>query len=173
MRTNLRRTSSVRGFSLVEVGIAMFIIILTAIAGFSYYSAARMSEINEWHEQNALFTAEREVEAWQENGYTALAGFTGGDCGATNFLPYGYRFGVPDAAWNQTGRFKPVDLDGFNYRVRCHCLFTANGTNDYYVQDTWNGVTYYYRDLQIVIQWGEFSGTSSTWEMTQQTRMAR
>lgn len=174
VRFPLRRGSaSRRGFTLIEVGIAAFVITLVSLAGMAYYASARMSEITEWHEQNALFLCEREVEAWHANGYTALAGFGAADCGSGNYLPYGYRFGSPDAAWNTGGRYKPVVLDGLTYRIRAQNLYNANTGNDYYVQTSWSGITYYYRQLNIVVQWGSFSGTTASYEMNQETRMAR
>lgn len=168
-----RFRSSRRGFTLVEVGIATFIITLVALAGFAYYSTARVAEIREWHEQNALFMCEREVEAWQASGYTALAGFGAADCGSGNYLPYGYRFGTPDAAWNVGGRYKDVVLDGVTYRIRAQNLYNANTANDYYIQASWSGITYYYRQLNIRVQWGNLSGMSSDFSMNQETRMAR
>lgn len=167
------RSASRRGFTLVEVGVAIFIVTVVALAGFAYYGTARVTEINEWHEQNALFNCEREVESWQESGYAGLSGFTGGDSGPGNFLPYGYRFGTIDPAWDSTGRFKPVVLDGFTYRVRAQNIYTAStGGNDYYVETVWSGVTYRYRELVITTQWGGFSGTTSVFQMQQTTRMA-
>jgi Tfp pilus assembly protein PilE len=171
--TQRRRPASRRGFTLVEVGIAAFIITLVSLAGMAYYASARMSEITEWHEQNALFMCEREVEAWHANGYTALSGFSAADCGPSNYLPYGYRFGSPDPAWNVGNRCKDVVLDGLTYRIRAQNLFNANIGNDYYVQETWSGITYYYRRLNVVVQWGSFTGTSASFQMNQETRMAR
>lgn len=168
-----RLRSHRRGFTLVEVGVSIFIITVVALAGFAYYSSARVTEIQEWHSQNALFMVEREVEAWHANGYTALAGFGAADCGSANYLPYGYRFGTPDPAWNVGGRYKDVVLDGVTYRIRAQNLFNANTGNDYYVQATWSGITYYYRQLNIVVQWGSLSGTSSTYATNLETRMAR
>lgn len=162
-----------KGFTLVEVGVAIFIVTVVALAGFAYYASARVSEIQEWHQQNALFLVEREVEAWHANGYTALAGFGAADCGSANYLPYGYRFGTPDAAWNVGGRYKDVVLDGVTYRIRAQNLYNANTTNDYYVQASWSGITYYYRQLNIVVQWGNLSGTSSDFSTNLETRMAR
>jgi prepilin-type N-terminal cleavage/methylation domain-containing protein len=173
MRNKSLRSASRRGFTLVEVGVAIFIVTVVALAGFAYYGTARVTEINEWHEQNALFNCEREVESWQENGYTALAGFGATDCGTANYLPYGYRFGVPDAAWNQAGRYKQVVLNGFTYRVRAQNIYTNNTVNDYFVQATWSGITYYYREILVTTQWGDFVGTTSTFSMQQTTRMAR
>lgn len=151
----------------------MFVITVVSLAGFAYYSTARVAEIEEWHSQNALFMVEREVEAWHANGYTALAGFGAADSGTANYLPYGYRFGTPDPAWNVGGRYKDVVLDGVTYRIRAQNLYNANTTNDYYVQASWSGITYYYRQLNIVVQWGSLSGMSSTFSMNQETRMAR
>src|SRR5262245_27373949 len=121
-KRNLR--SGNRGFSLIEIGIAVFIVAVVSLAGAAYYVSARVKEIKEWQEQNALFLAEREVENWQAEGYTALAGFVAADVGPTNYLPYGYRFGAADPNWNQASRFKPVTLDGFDYRVRAQLLYT-------------------------------------------------
>lgn len=172
MRHKMLRSARRRGFTLVEVGVAIFIVTVVALAGFAYYGTARVTEINEWHEQNALFNCEREVEAWQEEGYPALAGFGPGEV-SPNYLPYGYRFGAADASWNQAGRYKQVTLDGFTYRMRAQNNFTASATNDYYVQDTWSGITYYYRELVITAQWGTFTGFTADFDMQQTTRMAR
>lgn len=169
--------SSRRGFTLVEVGVATFIITVVAMAGFAYYSTARVAEIREWHEQNALFMVEREVEAWQANGYTAMAGFGAADCGPANYLPYGYRFGTPDPDWNVANRSKDVVLDGVTYRIRAQNLYNANTGNDYYRQEIWASpggpITYYYRRLNIIVQWGGLSGTTSIWSTNAETRMAR
>ncbi|MCB9932792.1 MAG: hypothetical protein H6841_05140 [Planctomycetes bacterium] len=158
---------------MIEVGVSIFIITVVALAGFAYYSSARVSEIQEWHQQNALFMCEREIEAWHANGYTGLSGFTATDCGPSNYLPYGYRFGSPDPAWNVAGRYKDVVLDGVTYRIRAQNLFNANTGNDYYVQANWSGITYYYRQLNIVVQWGGLTATTSTFQTNLETRMAR
>lgn len=169
-----------RGFTLVEVGIAVFIVTIVSLAGAAYYISARVSEINEWHEQNALFLAEREIENWQASGYTGMAGFLAADTGYTNYLPYGYRYGAADAAWNQTGRYKPVALDGMNYRVRAQLLFTSSTgspANDFFTADsaaTGTGtVNFFYRQVRVSVQWGIFSGFTATKELQLETRMAR
>lgn len=169
-----------RGFTLVEVGIATFIVTVISMAGAAYYISARVKEITEWQEQNALFLAEREVENWQSEGYTALAGFVDADCGPSNFLPYGYRFGSADAAWNQASRYKPVTLDGFDYRVRAQLLFTnttGSPANDHFVLDVFNNgtgdINVYYRRVRVVMQWGNFVGTGADNVLYQETRMAR
>ncbi|MBX3458809.1 MAG: hypothetical protein KF696_02450 [Planctomycetes bacterium] len=166
--------------SLVELGVATFIVTVVALAGVAYYANARSQEIREWHEQNALFMAEREVESWRGPGYNALAGWTTGDAGAGNFLPYGYSFISPDPEWNQGGRFKPVTLDGFNYRIRARLLYNdpvGAAVNDFRVHEVWdNGtgdVDYWYRQIVIVVQWGDFSSAAGTLEMQQETRVAR
>jgi len=177
-RSKLR--SGRRGFTLMEVGIAVFIVTVVSLAGAAYYINARVREITEWQEQNALFLAEREVENWQAEGYTALAGFVAADVGSGNYLPYGYRFGSANAQWNVGSRFKPVTLDGFNYRVRAQLLYTTSTgspANDFFVQDVFNNgignIIYYYRRVRVVLQWGAFTGSTSTFEMAQETRMAR
>lgn len=169
--TSITRRSRKRGATLVEVAVAAFIITVVSLAGFAYYASARIGEINEWHEQNALFLAERETEAWQNNGYTGLAGYTSAHV-APAFLPYGYRFGSPDADWDQANRRKVVTLDGFTYHVRAQNIWSNNGTDDYYVQDTWSGVTYRYRRVSVRIEWGFISGTPSE-DLIIETRMAR
>ncbi|MCA8911148.1 MAG: hypothetical protein KDB82_05565 [Planctomycetes bacterium] len=172
MRHKMPRGTSRKGFTLVEAGVAVFIVTVVALAGFAYYASARVTEITEWHEQNALFMCEREIESWHSGGYTGLAGFTASDSG-NNFLPYGYSYGSPDPDWNQAGRYKEVVLDGVTYRVRAHNYYNANTGNDYYVQTSWSGVTYYYRQIDVVVQWGSLSGYTSTFDMDQETRMAR
>lgn len=169
-----------RGMSLVEVGVATIIVTIVSLAGLAYYSNARMQEINTWHDQNGLFLAEREAESWRAPEYNGLAGWTAGDAGPGNFLPFGYAFATPDVEWNQAGRFKPVALDNFNYRVRARLLYNdpiGAAVNDFRVHTTWNNgtgnVDYYYRQVVIVIQWGEFVGTGSTYDMQQETRIAR
>lgn len=169
-RTRMNRTSR-KGFSLVEVAVASFIITVVSLSGFAYYSTARVSEINEWHEQNALFLSEREVEAWQDNGYTGLAGFGSTDV-APNYLPYGYRFGDPDAAWDQTNRRKVVVLDGFTYHVRARNVWTDSSTNDYYVEDTWSGIDYRYRRIELHMEWAFLAGVPQK-SLILETRMAR
>ncbi len=161
-----------RGFTLVEVGVSILLVVIIALAGFAYYSTARMTEINEWHEQNALFLAEREIEAWRAPGYTGCVGYTSADVGAGNFVPYGYRYAAPDSAWIAAQRYKPVTLDGFSYRIRARILYNANTTNNYYIENTVGGLTYRYRSVQTVIQWGIFSGTSSDFSLSQETRIA-
>jgi len=181
MARNVRSLRSSRaGFTLVEVGLAVFIVAVVALAGAAYYISARVKEITEWQEQNALFLAEREVENWQSEGYTALAGFQAADVGTTNFLPYGYRFGSANAAWNQVDRYKPITLDGFEYRVRAQLLWTnSTGTpaDDHFVLDVFNNgtgnINIYYRRVRVIMQWGGFVGTTAINEMQQETRMAR
>ena len=150
----------------------MFVITVVSLAGFAYYASARMSEINEWHDQNALFLCEREVESWHNNGYTGIAGFGAGDS-APNFLPYGYRFGFADGAWDQTNRRKVVVLDGFTYHIRARNQWNANTTNDYYVGTTWSGIPYRYRSIEVRCEWGFDGGGTPQWNMSQETRMAR
>ncbi|MBX3473648.1 MAG: type II secretion system protein [Planctomycetes bacterium] len=169
-----------KGFTLMEVGIAAFVIAVVSMAGAAYYISSRVKEIQEWQEQNALFLAEREVENWQSEGYTALSGFVAADTGPTNYLPYGYRFGTVGLGWIPAQRYKPVTLDGFDYRVRAQLLFTnSTGTpaNDHFVLDVWNNgvgnINVYYRRVRVVMQWGGFSGTSADNELHQETRMAR
>lgn len=172
--------SAKAGFTLVEVGIATFIVAVVALAGAAYYTGARVKEITEWQEQNALFLAEREVENWQSEGYTALAGFQAAEVGPSNLLPYGYRFGSADASWNQVDRYKPVTLDGFNYRVRAMLLWTnstGSPANDHFTQDVWNNgvgnIDVYYRRVRVIMQWGAFVGATASSEMFLETRMAR
>ncbi|MCA8919543.1 MAG: hypothetical protein KDB32_10730 [Planctomycetes bacterium] len=172
MRHKMPRRASRKGFTLVEAGVAVFIVTLVALAGFAYYSTARVGEINEWHEQNALFMCEREIEAWHAAGYTGLAGFTAGQSGS-NYLPYGYSYSSPDAAWNQAGRYKDVTLDGFTYRIRANNQYNANVGDDYFVQTSWSGITYYYRQINVVVQWGGLTASGSTFDMNLETRMAR
>lgn len=168
-----------KGFTLVEVGIAVFIVTVVSLAGAAYYISSRVKEITEWQEQNALFLAEREVENWQSEGYTALAGFQAAQV-APNLLPYGYRFGSADAAWNQVDRYKPVTLDGFNYRVRAMLVWTnstGSPANDHFVQEVYNNgvgdINVYYRRVRVIMQWGTFIGAGADNEMIQETRMAR
>jgi prepilin-type N-terminal cleavage/methylation domain-containing protein len=168
-------------FTLVEVLVAMFIILIIALVGGAYYSNARVAEITEWHEANALFLCEREVEAWNSAGYGGFTGFRLTDVGENSFLPWGYSFLNPDPEWDRTGRFKPLLLDGFSYRIRAQLLYTDFAGDptpeDFFVEDSWfNGtgdITYRYRQLRVIVQWGAFSGTGSTWNMRQETRIAR
>jgi len=181
--TILRRDfrASRRGFTLVEVGIAIFIVVVVSLAGAAYYASARISEITEWHEANALYLAEREVENWQSAGYTALAGFQAGDA-EPNYLPYGYRFGSADPAWNQTGRYKPLAIDGFSYRVKAmllHNMSTGSPANDFFTQTTHYTATsqpinVQYRRIRVTTLWGAFSGDDTADKsLTLETRMAR
>ncbi len=182
---NFRRSR--RGFTLIEVAVATIVVVITTIVGAAFYAESRIQEIKEWHEQNGLFLAEREVESWQGAGYNALAGWASTDVtSATSpssnvFLPYGYAFAFPDANWNQALRFKPVALDGFNYRIRAQQLYThsspSTNPDDFYVQDTWNNgagnVVSRYRIVRVVVQWGTFSGFGSSDRLVQETRVAR
>lgn len=178
MQTNLRNTK--RGMTLVELGVATFIVIVVSLAALAYYSNSRLQEMREWNEQNALFLCEREIESWRAAEYNGLAGWTAGDTGPTNFLPYGYSFINPDPDWNQAGRYKDVDLDGFPYRVRARLLYNdavGAAVNDFRVHEVWdNGtgdVDYWYRQVVVVVQWGSFTGTTSQYDMQQETRIAR
>ena len=151
---------------------AVFIVTVVALAGFAYYASARVAEITEWHEQNALFMCEREIESWHSGGYTALAGFTASDCG-NNYLPYGYDYSSPDPAWNQAGRYKDVTLDGIIYRSRAPNYYNPNTGNDHYVQTSRSVVTYYHPQVDAVAQWGALPGPRPTLTMHQTPRMAR
>ena len=172
-RRHSRRSASRHAFSLVEVAIAMFVVAVVSLTGFAYYGTARVSEINEWHDSNALFLCEREIEAWHTNGYTGLTGFGPGAV-SPNFLPYGYRFGSPDPDWDQVNSRKVIVLNGFTYHVRARNIWTHNTGNDYYVEENWGGgVIYRYRRLEIQAEWGFDAGGTPAWDMTQETRMAR
>ncbi|MBZ0135792.1 MAG: hypothetical protein K8I27_05425 [Planctomycetes bacterium] len=153
------------------MAVAMFVITVVSLTGFAYYGTARMGEINEWHDQNSLFLAEREIEAWHGNGYTGLQGFSLAQS-APNFLPYGYRFGSPDAAWDQANRRKVVVLDGFTYHIRARNHFTNNSGNNYYVYEDWGGVPVFYRRVEVRVEWGFVGGTPLS-NMSQETRMAQ
>lgn len=178
MPQSLRSTR--KGMTLVELGVATFIVIVVSMAALAYYSNARLQEMREWNEQNALFLTEREIESWRAAGYNGLAGWTSGDAGAGNYLPFGYAFISPDPAWNQGARYKPVVLDGYEYRVRARLLYNdpvGAAVNDFRVHEVWdNGtgnVDYWYRQVVVVVQWGGFTGATSLYEMQQETRIAR
>ena len=170
-----------QGFSLVEVLVAAVIIAIVSLAAVAFYSNSRVGEIREWQEQNALFLAEKEVELWQASGYTGLAGFVAADVGPSNFLPYGYRYGSADPLWNVGSRYKAVNgLSGTDYRIRARLLYsesTGSPANDFFVREVFTrpggDVNYYYRRVEVVVQWGGFSGTSSDEKTIQETRMAR
>lgn len=176
-----------RGFTLVEVGVATIIIVIVAMAGFAYYSSARVQEIKEWHEQNALYLAEREIEAWHNEGYTGFVGFTAADSttssdGSGNWLPYGYSFDTPDPEWNATGRYKDVELNGYPYRVRAQNIYNegvpSSAPTNCYWHETWNNgagdVDYFYRRVRVVIQWGEQQANNSAAnEIAVETRISR
>jgi prepilin-type N-terminal cleavage/methylation domain-containing protein len=160
------------GFTLIEVAIAAIIIVIVTMAAGAYYAESRIQEIRGWQEQNALYLAEREIDLWQAQGYTALTGFNAGQV-SPNFLPYGYRFGQADPAWNQTGGFKQVTLDGVPYRVRAMMLQNASSsTTDYYVQGVIDGIPFRYRPIVVYVQWGNFQ-TGNVRQVIQETRLAR
>lgn len=172
---------SKRGFTLMEAAVATIIVVIVSLAGGAYYSSARVGEINEWHEQNALYLSEREVEAWAAAGYNGCNGFVQADV-HPNYLPYGYSFASPDASWNTTGRFKDVTLDGFTYRIRAKLLHntflpTAGPGTDYFTLDSFNNgtgiVEYRYRQIVIEVQWGDRSTATSGKRIVQETRIAR
>lgn len=173
--------ASRRGFTLVEVAIAIFIVAIVSLAGAAYYANARIGEIREWQEANALYLCEREIEAWQASGYTGLAGFQAGAADPA-YLPYGYRFGVADPAWNQGTRSKPITLDGYPYRIKAMMLFTnstGNPANDFFTQATYysaNGgaINVQYRRIRVFAQWGTlFNDTQAEQNLILETRMAR
>jgi prepilin-type N-terminal cleavage/methylation domain-containing protein len=169
-----------RGFTLIEVAIAIFIVVVVSLAGAAYYANARIGEITEWHEANALYLAEREIESWQAAGYTSTAGFQSGDV-SPNWLPYGYRFGAADSQWNQSGRYKPLTIDGFQYRVKAmllHTNSTGSPANDYFTEttaysSTGGAIAIRYRSIQVVTQWGSFNGHGADNNLRLETRIAR
>jgi type II secretory pathway pseudopilin PulG len=174
-------------FTLVEALVALVIITIVGLTATAYIAESRVREIHEWHEANALYLAEREVESWQGTGYNGLEGWSSGDVvnastpNATTFLPFGYSPASPDPAWNTTGRFKPVALDGFQYRIRAQMLYTASSPaaspTDFYIEDSWNNgtgiVVSRYRLIRVVVQWGRFTGVTSEQQLMQETRIAR
>lgn len=170
-----------RGFTLVEAAVATIVVVVISLAGAAYYANARIGEINEWHEQNALYLAEREVEAWAAAGYNGLNGFEQQHV-HPNFLPYGYNFASPDGAWNQTGRYKDVTLNDFPYRIRARLfhnsfLPTSGTATDFFTEQSWNNgtgtVNYRYRQIAVYVQWGNRSTPESGQRLVQETRIAR
>lgn len=176
-----QRRPAKRGFTLVEAAIATIVVVIISLAGAAYYASARVGEINEWHEQNALYLAEREVEAWAAAGYNGLNGFELADV-HPNYLPYGYSFANPDPAWNDAGRYKDVTLNGFQYRIRARLLHnsflpTSGPGTDYFTELAWNNgtgqVNYRYRQIVVEVQWGNRSSATSGKRLVQETRVAR
>lgn len=165
-----------RGFTIVEVAIAIIIVTVVSLAGVGYYAAARVGEIQEWHEGNALFVAEREIESWQANGYPALSGFDKSVVGDGNWLPYGYRFQLPDPGWNTTGAYKDITLEGFTYRVRARSVVNEGNPDgtDYWWVDPTDPIGAQFRRIQVYVTWGgNLNATSGGNVLIQETRMSR
>lgn len=159
----LMRRNSQKGFTLVEVGMAMFVLTVVALAGITYYSHARMGEYKQWHEQSALYLAEREVESWHGGGYIAQTGWNNTQAGAANFLPYGYAHGVADSGWTASTRQKDVTSANIKYIIKARLLGTPTGSTDFKSSDNWDpysngGFSYNYRQIEVHIAWG-----GSTW----------
>ncbi len=188
MTTGAIKSAARRGFTLPEAIIGAFIIMVVSMAGLYAYAEARITTINEWHEQNALFLGEREIESWQGAGYTGLSGWAQNQVvdiasPSNTFLPYGYAQAFPDPEWNTTGRFKPVALNDFQYRVRAQLWYSAarpeppETPTDFFVEDTWNNgsgdIVSRYRLVRVHIQWGNFSGFDSDKRLVLETRIAR
>lgn len=168
MRTYQRSTR--KGVTIIEVMVAAFIVATVSLTGAAFYGSARIGEIQEWNEQNSLYIAEKEVEAWQANEYTGLAGFQSAQVDP-NFLPYGYEFGSPDASWNVAGRYRDQTINGFTYRIKARLAWTHNTgspANDYFVQQVSGGVTYRYRRLIVHVRWN-----NGTRELQTETRLAQ
>jgi len=175
----MRKRSTKQGVTLVEAMVGAVIVAVVSLGALYAYAESRISVIHEWHEQNALYLAEREVESWQGATYNGLSGWELGDVGPSNFLPFGYAFSSPDPDWG-TG-YKEIPLEGFNYRARARMLFNSSAPSgtptDFWIQEDWdNGsgnVSYRYREIQVVIQWGAFSGNDADKNLTLITRIAR
>ncbi len=153
-----------RGFTFVEVGVAMFILSVVALAGAAYYANARMGEFNEWHEQSALYLAEREVEAWQAGGYIAQTQWDSTQGGAGNFLPFGYKHnatpGPIENGWIVADKAKYVTSAGKQYIVKAELLGVPTVGVDFKTSDPWDpnstGTPFYYnyRSIIIHVAWG-------------------
>ncbi|MDC1142814.1 prepilin-type N-terminal cleavage/methylation domain-containing protein [Planctomycetota bacterium] len=180
IRTARKRDS---GFTLVEVGVAMFILSVVALAGIAYYGNARIGEYNQWHEQGALYLSEREVESWQGGGYVGQAGWGAGQGGSASYLPYGYAHqataptGVYNG-WTVASSTKNVTSGGMQYFVRAQLLGTPTSGTDYRASSTWdpNGTgtpfTYYYRRVVVHIKWGGSDFASASNLLSVETRIA-
>jgi Tfp pilus assembly protein PilV len=173
----------VKGFSLVEVGMAMFILSVVALAGVAYYANARMGEYNEWHEQSALYLSEREVEAWHGGGYIAQTDWNGTEAGSGSYLPFGYSHTDSPTTplhngWTVAQRTKFVNSGGVDYFVRAQLLGTPSSGIDYKSSDTWDPnstgtpFTYSYRRILVHIKWGGSTFANATKLLTVETRIA-
>jgi type II secretory pathway pseudopilin PulG len=175
MRTLASSRRSRRGITLVEAMVAVVIVAIVSLAAFYAYTESRVSVIHQWHQQNALYLAEREIESWQAAGYHGQSGWAAGDVGLTNWLPHGYSFHNPDTAWDRNARTKTVTLEGFQYTIRARMNWNdsaeSDGQVDYFMVQTADGVTWRYREIHVHVQWA--GGGGGRQELVMVTRMAR
>lgn len=159
------RNARVRGSTLLEVAVAAVVIGIVALAGTSYYLYARMFEILAIQEQTAFNIAELEIESWQAEGYGACAGFT------TTNLPYGYNFSWAVGDPRRVNYPRLVAREGATYRVSVSLISNRQGTAptystpiDYRWVETSGGVTWEYRRVAILVEWGSLFSDSLTIE---------
>ncbi|MCC6572654.1 MAG: type II secretion system protein [Planctomycetes bacterium] len=144
-----------RGFSLLEVGVATFIMVIVALAGASYYYYARWAQFRNMQEQAAMNLAEIEIEKFRQAGYSGMSGYT-----TPSSLPHGYSFSTV----SQTYYYYPV-VDGITYRVSASLLYnTSTSGSDYRWETTTSGVTTKYRRVLVKVDYGAGYGTSTTLE---------
>lgn len=155
------RNARIRGSTLLEVAIAAVIIGIVAMAGTSYYLYARMFEILAIQEQTAFNISELEVESWQAEGYGAFSAFT------STSLPFGYNSGWAVADPRRVAYPQLVTREGATYRVSATLISNRQGTPptystpvDYRWVETSGGVSWEYRRLVILIEWGPSFGNS-------------
>ncbi|KAA0217782.1 hypothetical protein EDM80_02820 [bacterium] len=165
------RRRRILGATLLEVAVAAVIIAIVAMAGTSYYLYARLFEIQAVQEQAGFNIVELEIESWQAEGYGALATFT------TATIPFGY-----NSAW-AVGDPRRVTYprtevrEGMTYRVTATSLWNRRGgpldgytsNVDFRWLETAGGVSWEYRRIQFLVEWGPGFGKSVTIE----TRIAQ
>ena len=145
-----------RGSTLLEVAIAAVIIGIVALAGTSYYLYGRLYEIRAQQEQAAFNITELEIESWNAEGYGSCSGFV------TPAVPYAYNFTWPVGDPRRVNYPRLEVREGMTYRISATSVFNIQGGPldgytspvDYRWQDTAAGITWQYRRLRFLVEWG-------------------
>lgn len=155
-----------RGSTLLEVAIATVVIAIVSLAGTSYYLYARMFEIHAQQDQAAFNIVELEIESWVSEGYGASGGFT------TTSIPFGYNYTWGAADPRRVNYPRLETREGMTYRVTATLLWNLRGAAadgysnniDFRWQDTVAGVSWQYRRIQMLVEWGPGFGSNLTVE---------
>ncbi|MBU0534529.1 MAG: prepilin-type N-terminal cleavage/methylation domain-containing protein [Candidatus Omnitrophica bacterium] len=68
----MNRKNRRRGFTLVEVMVAIVIFAIVMIGGFVFFFYGRVHIVNANHQRMALELTKEKIELWKESGYTSI-----------------------------------------------------------------------------------------------------